>query len=1843
MAKTYSSIIGTPRTQKIKVLLIIGLLALASVLVLISPDGPLRASGASSDTTISVSPAQVGPYGDDLLGANISPWGGYWPDNRYNPLIEDMGMSIMRVGHGLKWMIDMEQFYPARGQWDWDAGGSKSFNNQIAWWKSQNMPIVYTLNDELSTAMLNQDGSLDYDEIAYAWAGHIKYLVDSGVNVKYVEIGNEVDIAPMEGIQKPPVSGTSLPANNTFIDPHNPPTAENEYIKLWEAVYPAIKGATPGVKVSAYPSGQGQSTTPYFPYSYLYTQSPYKPDFFPVHIYSFAGNPGAQTVVDSTWKYSDNYHVSWDGTIKSTREAFAGWGVSVPEMAITEFNYDGLGQYSTANQMWDAIYYASALTNAANSGFTMATFWEAFAGSNTDELISDIYIDPTPKLKSQALAMRLLKQFKGSGRQIFQSEVDTDDNANHVDWQGTPINDPFISKRVESLVTKDALGDYKLLLINKNLSQSHSINYALAGVASGDFQANLYSSRDALLNESPQVVTGSIVNGTFNINTPPSTLAVIDITNIDGSIDNTSPTVSITNPADGATVFGTLNLKASASDNVGISKVEFYVDGVLVVTDTAAPYEYAWNTTGETNESHNLKAIAYDSSDLYSQDDIDVEVWNPPAAAGPLVSFTFDDGDKNQYTDFYPILRNLGFPGVVYINTGSIGGGASFSIADLNDMKSNGWEISSHTSDHWTNLPQNPTASDYEGPVQAAKNWLDQNGFPNSGFASPGGINNSTVQSVVSQYHLYNRAGWGIQQLPVTNPYSLVAYPGDYTDLDEAKNVLDQVEAENSWLIFLAHGWGSTSDYQQIAQEVSNRGIPVKTVREIMTGSTGSSDTVPPETTLDLQDGSYLDGLQTDLAGTATDNSAVAAVMIAIRRTTDNNYWTGSSWVSSEAWLPATITSGAQTPAATWSYSWNLPTSDGESFMVAAKARDSAGGTDPSPAEAEVRVDNVAPSGSVLINNDDAYTNSATIALSLSATDGGSVQEMAFSNDSNNWTPWEQYQVNKSWSLASENGNRPVYVNYRDARGNESAEPFTDSIYLDLFNPESQISPLPVFTNESNLTVSWDGTDDESGIDGYDLQFRRNGGLWQDWLTQTTAISGDMSFAQGDGVYDFRVRAYDKAGNTEQYPSASDAATTVDRQAPADPNSLSSTSHQIDEQSSDNTIDVVWSGATDDLSGVDGYSVKWSAQNPGIPDSVKDLEETVLSATSPPLSDGPWYFDLRTVDNAGNWTSTLHLGPFITELGAPNTVLSTTPATNNGYEDWFASTPMITLTRNEAGTTYMQFDSTASLGFVTGDTTIAPEGQHTLYYYSVDTAGNTETVKNQLFKVDNTDPIDPSILSPSHTEDATSTDSTIDMNIQGATDTISGVIGYSVSWSQDTTELPDTTLDMQQSDNSTTSPSLSAGNWYFNLRTKDVAGNWTATVHAGPYRLAVVDNTPPTTTIETSPTPADGDSGWFKTTPTITLNRNEAGTTSYQWDSTSTDEWQVYSGEAIAGVEGEHVLYYYSADDAANQENIKNQKFRIDTSEPSGSILINHGSAYARSRKVNLKLAGSDAGSGIDVTRVKNHGRSWSAWQESDDFNAWTLTSGDGIKRVYVQVRDDAGNVSTTVSDTIELDTKKPIARMETPFVSTRISKTTTFKVKWWITEPSPSSGLEYVNVYYRPSTSSKWRRWKSGTAASGQAYFTGRAGSTYYFRTLVVDNAHNYDWSKTYKTIVPFNEGIYKSRTGFGGYTKSSKSQNFLTSVRYSYSAGHTLIYKLYNNNGIGLVVTKGPKMGRAQIYIDGKYVETVDAHSSKTKARQLIYYKGFSKTGTHWLKVVNLGTPGRARFEVDGVVVGR
>ena len=81
--------------------------------------------------------------------------------------------------------------------------------------------------------------------------------------------------------------------------------------------------------------------------------------------------------------------------------------------------------------------------------------------------------------------------------------------------------------------------------------------------------------------------------------------------------DTIAPTVSITNPANGSTVArkSTVSITASASDNIGIIRVEFYVNGALQCTDSQAPYGCSWKVPNNGSiKNYRLDAKAYDAA-----------------------------------------------------------------------------------------------------------------------------------------------------------------------------------------------------------------------------------------------------------------------------------------------------------------------------------------------------------------------------------------------------------------------------------------------------------------------------------------------------------------------------------------------------------------------------------------------------------------------------------------------------------------------------------------------------------------------------------------------------------------------------------------------------------------------------------------------------------------------------------------------------------------------------------------------------------------------------------------------------------------------------------------------------------------------------------------------------------------------------------------------------------------------------------------------------------------------------------------------------------------------------
>jgi len=112
--------------------------------------------------------------------------------------------------------------------------------------------------------------------------------------------------------------------------------------------------------------------------------------------------------------------------------------------------------------------------------------------------------------------------------------------------------------------------------------------------------------------------------------------------NVAAAVDLALPDVSITYPANNSLVTGTVPFTASASDNIGIARVEFLVNGVVKSTDTTTPYLYSWDTAQLATGSYTLTAKAYDAeNNTFTSTAVTVSVNNTvPDTTLPVVSIS---------------------------------------------------------------------------------------------------------------------------------------------------------------------------------------------------------------------------------------------------------------------------------------------------------------------------------------------------------------------------------------------------------------------------------------------------------------------------------------------------------------------------------------------------------------------------------------------------------------------------------------------------------------------------------------------------------------------------------------------------------------------------------------------------------------------------------------------------------------------------------------------------------------------------------------------------------------------------------------------------------------------------------------------------------------------------------------------------------------------------------------------------------------------------------------------------------------------------------------------------
>ena len=141
-----------------------------------------------------------------------------------------------------------------------------------------------------------------------------------------------------------------------------------------------------------------------------------------------------------------------------------------------------------------------------------------------------------------------------------------------------------------------------------------------------------------------------------------------------GGGDIIPPTVS----ASESGTSGTVTLSASASDNVGVTKVEFYVDGGLKGSVNAAPYALALNSATLTNGSHTLVAKAYDAANNVGTSAASgFSISNSSIDTTPPVVSAAESGTSGTITLSASATDNVGVAKVEFYVDGALKGSAS--------------------------------------------------------------------------------------------------------------------------------------------------------------------------------------------------------------------------------------------------------------------------------------------------------------------------------------------------------------------------------------------------------------------------------------------------------------------------------------------------------------------------------------------------------------------------------------------------------------------------------------------------------------------------------------------------------------------------------------------------------------------------------------------------------------------------------------------------------------------------------------------------------------------------------------------------------------------------------------------------------------------------------------------------------------------------------------------------------------------------------------------------------------------------------------------------------------
>lgn len=669
--------------------------------------------------------------------------------------------------------------------------------------------------------------------------------------------------------------------------------------------------------------------------------------------------------------------------------------------------------------------------------------------------------------------------------------------------------------------------------------------------------------------------TSAVANGAYTLTAKAydntgnvSQSGSVTVTVNNSVTDTIAPTVSITAPANNATVSGTASVSTSASDNVGVTRVEFYVNGVLQATDTASPYSFSWNTTVVTNGSYILTAKAYDAAGNAATSN---------AAAVTVLN-------QVAQTESNTIWSGTTVPGVVDSGPDSA---VELGVKFRSDVSGNitgvrFYKAGTNTGTHIGNLWDNT------GKLLATATFTNEtaSGWQTVNFATPVEIAANTVY--VASYHTnaghYSCdqgyfSGKGVDTTPLhALADGISGYSGTYMYGTASSFPNQGWNSSNYWVdvAFTASSAADTS-VPTVAISSPSAGTTVSGTTSVSASATDNvgvskvefyvnnvlqaTDTTSPYNfswnTSSLTNGSYnLTAKGYDAAGNMAQSSSVSVTVnnpvadltapsVAISSPTAAATVSGTVTVNATASDNVGVTKvefyinntlQATDTASPYTFSWNTTTSVNGTYSIIVNAYDAAGNVGQSSA-ATVTVNNTvadttAPTVSVTVPANNA-TVSGTVSVTASATDNVGVSKVEFYVNNVLQATDTASPYNFSWNTAVlANGTYALTSRAYDAAGNvgqsATVTVFVNNQTADTTPPSVQISyPSNNSKVRRTVTISASATDNV-GVTRMELYI--------DNVLKTTSSTGSLSwkwstYSYASGTHTIKVTAYDAANN----------------------------------------------------------------------------------------------------------------------------------------------------------------------------------------------------------------------------------------------------------------------------------------------------------------------------------------------------------------------------------------------------------------------------------------------------------------------------------------------------------------------------------------------------------------------------------------------------------------------------------------------------------------------------------------------------------------------------------------